>query len=197
MTKGMPGVFYSNIMENNKKKAIVFIDGNNWYHNVKSIIGKPRHINFKKMGKMIAEKFALDVIEIRYYNSVPDIGLGEENYYKHMIFLNNLKKKGIIVNTRKLKKIKVKGEIVRVEKGVDVMISSDMLSKTLLEKKCDCCVLITGDSDYVPMMQLIKKLGKEVLTASVLRGYARELLQGDFRFWILKKNDLNKCTNSE
>jgi uncharacterized LabA/DUF88 family protein len=183
-------------MIKNKKKAIVFIDGNNWYHNVKSVVEKPRHVNIKKLISMISEKFNLNIIEIRYYNSVPDIGLGEEVYYKHMVFLNNLKKQGIVVNTRKLKKIKINGEIVRVEKGIDVMISSDMVSKTLLEKKCDCCVLITGDSDYVPMMQLIKKLGKEVLTVSVLKGYARELLQGDFRFWIIKKNDLNKCMNN-
>jgi uncharacterized LabA/DUF88 family protein len=180
----------------NKKKAIVFIDGNNWYHNVKSIIKKPRQINFKKLSSLISEKFDFNVIEIRYYNSVPDIGLGEENYYKHMVFLNNLKKQGIVVNTRKLKKMKVAGEIVRVEKGIDVMISSDMVLKTHLENKCDCCVLITGDSDYIPMMQLIKKLGKEVLTVSVMKGYARELLKGDFRYWILKKQDLNKCTNN-
>ncbi|MFA5060920.1 MAG: NYN domain-containing protein [Candidatus Pacearchaeota archaeon] len=180
----------------NKKKTIVFIDGNNWYHNVKSIIKKPRQINLKKLSNLIIEKFSLELVEIRYYNSVPDIGLGEENYYKHMVFLNNLKKQGIIVNTRKLKKMNLNGKLVRVEKGVDVMISSDMVRKTLLERKCDCCVLITGDSDYIPMMQLIKKLGKEVLTASVMKGYARELLKGDFRYWILKKQDLNKCINN-
>ena len=73
------------------------------------------------------------------------------------------------------------------------MISADMVSKTLVEDQCDCCVLITGDSDFVPVMQLIKNAKKEVLTASVLKGYARELLQGAFRFWMLKKQDINKC----
>jgi len=72
------------------------------------------------------------------------------------------------------------------------MIATDMISKTLVESECDCCVLISGDSDFVPVMRLIKKFGKEVLTASVLRGYARELLQGEFRFWILKKQDVVK-----
>jgi len=38
-----------------------------------------------------------------------------------------------------------------------------------------------------------KNGGKEVLTVSVISGYARGLLKGDFRFWILKENDLNKC----
>jgi uncharacterized LabA/DUF88 family protein len=176
-----------------KKKAILFIDGNNWYHNVKSVVEKPRAIDFRKLADIIAKNFNLNITEIRYYNSTPDIGLGDENYYKHMVFLASLKQKGLTVNTTKLKKIKTKGEVIRVEKGIDVMIAVDMISKTLLEGECDCCVLISGDSDFVPVMRLIKQAGKEILTTSVLRGYARELLQGEFRFWILKKQDVEKC----
>jgi len=176
-----------------KKKAIMFVDGNNWYHNVKSVVPKPRAIDFRKLSDMIAKHFDLDVVWIRYYNSVPDIELGEENYYKHMVFLAGLKQKGLEVNTTKLKKIRTNGKTLRVEKGIDVMIAMDMASKTLFDKECDCCVLISGDSDFVPAMRLIKNEGKEVLTVSVLRGYARELLQGEFRFWILKKGDVSKC----
>tara|TARA_Y100000310_G_scaffold237278_1_gene240560 strand:+ start:2721 stop:3287 length:567 start_codon:yes stop_codon:yes gene_type:complete len=179
-----------------RKSAIMFIDGNNWYHNIKPIVDKPRSINFKSLSTLISERFNLDIKEIRYYNSIPDIELGDNLYYKHMVFLARLKKQGILVNTRKLKKIKSNGKTLRIEKGIDVMVSADMVSKALVEKNCDCCVLITGDSDFVPVMQLIKRSGKEVLTASVMKGYARELLQGEFRFWILKKSDLNKCRES-
>ncbi len=189
MTQGMPGVLFSMA----KKKAIMFIDGNNWYHNVKSVVEKPRAIDFRKLADMIAGHFDLDFVEIRYYNSVPDIELGEEVYYKHMVFLAGLKQKGLVVNTAKLKKIRTNGKVLRVEKGIDVTIVVDMISKTLLEEECECCVLISGDSDFVPAMRLIKGAGKEVLTTSVLKGYARELLQGEFRFWILKKGDVVKC----
>lgn len=176
-----------------KKKAIVFIDGNNWYHNVKTLVKKPRLIDIKKLSELVGKHFDLNIIEIRYYNSTPDIDLGEDNYYKHMVFLAGLKKKGIIVNTNKLKKIIINGKVIRVEKGVDIMIASDMIRKSVVEGECDSCILISGDSDFVPVIRTIKKSGKEVLTASVLRGYARELLQGEFRFWILKKNDIEKC----
>ena len=176
-----------------KKRAIVFIDGNNWYHNLKSIIGKPRIIELKKLSQMIGEHFDLDIVGIKYYNSVPDIGLGDIVYYKHMVFLDRLKKQGIKVQTRKLKKIKENGKIIRVEKGVDVMIAVDIVSSALVEDRCDSCILISGDSDFVPVMQLVKKAGKEVISVSVMKGYAREMLQGDFRFWMLKKSDLEKC----
>ena len=67
----------------------MFIDGNNWYHSVKRMV-KPRLIDFEKLAALVAEHFDLEILEIRYYNSVPDIGLGEENYYKHMVFLGGL-----------------------------------------------------------------------------------------------------------
>lgn len=168
----------------------MFIDGNNWYHNVKSMGKKPKNFDFIRLAESVGKRFNLDIKEIRYYNSVPDIELGDETYYKHMVFLASLKKKGVVVNTRKLKKIKENGKVIRIEKGIDVMISADMVSKSLVEEECDTCVLVSGDSDYVPVMSLIKRAGKEVLTVSVLKGYARELLQGEFRFWILKKQDL-------
>lgn len=171
----------------------MFIDGNNWYHGIKKIVEKPRMVNFKKLGNLIEKHFNLKIQEIRYYNSIPDIGLGEDNYYKHMVFLAGLKKKGFEVNTNKLKKIRTNGKNIRVEKGIDVMIAVDMINKSIIENKCDCCVLISGDSDFVPAMRLIKKAGKEVLTTSSIKSYARELLQGEFRFWILKKIDLEKC----
>ena len=170
----------------------MFVDGNNWYHNVKSVVKKPRAIDFRKLADMVAKHFDLNIAEIRYYNSVPDIELGEDNYYKHMVFLAGLKQKGLSVSTAKLKKIRTAGKTLRVEKGIDVSIAVDMISKTLLEAECECCVLISGDSDFVPAMRLIKGAGKEVLTASVLKGYARELLQGEFRFWIMKKADVMK-----
>ena len=176
-----------------KKRAIMFIDGNNWYHNVKSVVEKPKSIDFRKMADVIAKRFDLNIVDIRYYNSVPDIEFSEEVYYKHMVFLAGLKQKGLLVRTNKLKKIKADGKSLRVEKGIDVMIVVDMIKKTLLENECECCVLVSGDSDFVPAMRLVKSEGKEILTISVLKGYARELLQGEFRFWIMKKGDVTEC----
>ena len=173
-----------------KRKAIVFIDGSNWYHNSKALV-KPGNIDFIKLSKFICEHFDLNLNEVRYYNSIPDIADGEEVYYKHIKFLEKLKKQGIIVNTRKLKKI-IKDKIV-IEKGVDVLISADMIKKSLVDKSCDVCILVSGDADFIPVMEIIKETKKEAISCSVLQGYARELLQGKFRYFILKKENLDKC----
>lgn len=180
-------------MASAKKKAIIFVDGNNWYHNSKKVIEKPRLVNLKKLADLICKKFDFDLVEIRYYNSIPAITDGAENYYKHMVFLAKLKKSGIKVQTRKLKVIQEKGVEVKVEKGVDVLICSDMFEASLLDKTCDVCILISGDADFLPAMGLVKKRGKEIISASVPNGYSRGLRSGDFRYFVLKKKNLESC----
>jgi len=187
----MPGFTF--FIMNVGKRAIVFVDGNNWYHNVKSLIKKPRGLDFDKIGRIVCERFGLQLVEVRYYNSVPDIDLGEENYYKHMVFLAGLKRKGIVVNTRKLKVINSGGKKLRVEKGVDVKIAADMIDFSLVRDACDVCVLVSGDADFLPAMNVIKRQGREVITTSVGRGYSRDLRSGDFRYVVLKRGDLDLC----
>ena len=64
-----------------KRRAIVFIDGSNFYHNSKSLIDKPSKIDLKSLSKYICDKFQLELNEIRYYNSVPDIADDKTIYY--------------------------------------------------------------------------------------------------------------------
>ena len=52
------------------KKAIIFIDANNWYHNVKKWF-KPGTIDIKKLAKFISDQENLDIVEIRWYASMP------------------------------------------------------------------------------------------------------------------------------
>jgi len=174
-----------------KRDAILFIDGSNFYHNSKLLIDNNKRIDFNRLAKFICDKFNLNLKQIRYYNAIPDIKDNKELYYNHLKFLDNLKKDNIIVRTRKLKYIKsIK---TKIEKGVDVLISSDMIRKTLVDKECKVCILVSGDSDFIPVMEIIKKAGYEVIVCSPKTGFSNELRQGKFRYLILNKEDLGKC----
>jgi len=174
-----------------KREAILFIDGSNFYHNSKSIVKKNKRVDLNCLAEFICDKFDLDLKQIRYYNAVPDIKDNKEIYYNHLSFLDKLKKEGIIVRTRKLKYIKKLK--LKVEKGVDVLIASDMIRKSLVEKECKVCILISGDADFVPSMQIIKNAGYEVIVCSPRDGFSNELRQGRFRYLILKTEDLADC----
>lgn len=62
----------------------------------------------------------------------------------------------------------------------------------LIDNACDVCLLISGDADFVPALELIKKQGKEVLTAMVPWGYSSEIRR-KFPFFILRNETLRKC----
>ena len=205
------------------KKAIIFIDANNWYHNVKNFF-RPGKIDIIKVANFLCKVKNYNLIQIRWYASTPSIKDGEVMYYKHMSFLEHLCKKGVKIITRKLQMFSNKeviekrkniiknldlcwhceplvesvfldlADIKRKEKGIDVWIAVDMIKKSIIDKECDVCILISGDADFVPAFSLIKEIGKEILSCSVPRGYSNELRQ-KFPYFILKKEQLNKCLN--
>lgn len=202
------------------KKAIVFIDANNWYHNLKKWF-KPSDVDISKVVELIATEKDLEISEIRWYASVPDIEDDKAKYMRHMNFLESLRKKGIKVITRKLQKLSNKElkrkredlvsswdlcEICKPiveesfldiadhhqkEKGIDVWIAIDMVENAI-KNNLDTAVLISGDADFVPAFNLIREIKKEVLSSSVPRGYSNELRQ-KFPFLILSKDKLNNC----
>ncbi|MBU2616240.1 MAG: NYN domain-containing protein [Nanoarchaeota archaeon] len=206
---------------NSNKKAVFFIDANNWYHNVKRYYN-PSEIDITKLVILLAESQGFEVDEIRFYASVPSIGDGKTVYYNHLAYLESLRKKGVKVITRKLQKLSNKeilkkkkesldnldlcsdckpivdahfldlADVKRKEKGIDVWIAVDMLKLSVLENECDVCVLISGDADLVPSLEIIKSKGKEVLTAMTPLGYAGELRR-KFPYFIVKPTTLLRC----
>ena len=202
------------------RKAILFIDANNWYHNLKNWF-KPSSIDIKKLSEFISKKMSINITEIRWYTSMPDIGDNPLIYKNQRAFLGNLEKQGVKIITRKLQKLSTKEikkkreellnswDLCKVckpiveesfldisdnhqkEKGIDVWIAIDMVKETIKEN-IDIAVLISGDADFVPAFSLIKEVGKEVLSCSVPRGYSNELRQ-KFPFLVLNKEILTKC----
>jgi uncharacterized LabA/DUF88 family protein len=202
------------------KKAIVFVDANNWYHNIKHLF-KPSHIDITKVAELISKERNIKISEIRWYCSMPSIKGNLLTYKYQRAFLGYLQKKGIKIITRKLQRLsnkellKKRQEFIeswdlckickplveasfldltdhsQKEKGIDVWIAIDMV-KEVIKNNLDYVVLISGDADFIPAFNLIKDFGKEVLSCSVPRGYSNELRQ-KFPFFILKRESLNKC----
>ena len=203
------------------RKAIVFVDANNWYHNVKKL-WNPGEVDILKLAQFLCSVKNYELVEVRWYASTPSIEDGEVMYYKHMSFLQNLQKKGIIVITRKLQRLSNKeilkkkretigsldlcedckplvesafldlGDLKKKEKGIDVWASIDMIKESIIESRCEVCILISGDADFVPALNLVKSKGKEILTVMVPFGYSSELLKTS-PYFILRKETLMKC----
>jgi len=202
------------------KRAIIFIDANNWYHNVKHWF-KPSNIDIIKLGNLISQEYNLDIVEIRWYASMPSIKDNELTYKLQRAFLGNLQKQGVKIITRKLQRLSnyelkkkrkefieswdlcnvckpiVKASFLDIsdnkqkEKGIDVWIAIDMVKEAVLNN-LDTAILISGDADFVPAFNLIKEVKKEVLSCSVPRGYSNELRE-KFPKLILTREKLTTC----
>jgi len=202
------------------KKAIIFIDGNNFYHNLKQMRIKPKNIDFQKLVEFISNHFKLKLHQVKYYNSVPTLRDGKELYYSHLRFIDNLKKiPKFSVKTRKLQvhsttellrekslliesmdlcnscKPIVKenildsiGNVKKKEKGIDVMLAVDLV-ECAIKKEADYLIVLSGDADFIPAMDLARKNNEEVLSVSLAKGYSREL-RGKFKFFVLGKTVL-------
>lgn len=190
------------------------------YHNVKHLF-KPSDIDLEKLKEFISKEKDLDVVEIRWYASMPNMADNELVYKKQRAFLGHLQKEGVKIITRKLQRLSnkelkkkrkdfieswdlcnvckpiVEASFLEIsdhnqkEKGIDVWIAIDMIKESILGD-IDCAVLISGDADFVPAFDLIKELKKDVLSSSVPRGYSNELRQ-KFPYLILDKKILSKC----
>ena len=210
-------------------RAILFIDGNNFYHNLKASKIKPSSIDFAKLQKYICDHFQEEHVKTIYYNSVPDISQGDEVYYNHMRFLSELKKiQKLEVKTRKLQSLStqetkhlMKEEIAHLglcelcrpivlvhwedyigsvsvkEKGVDMLIGVDMIKLCLFDKECDTCILLSGDADFIPAMDLVKNHGKKAVSAALAKGYSFDLRNKHGWFIIDKKRLLESCSKQK
>jgi len=98
-----------------------------------------------------------------------------ENGKKQMRFYDTLRTKGIDVKLVKLKR-NPEGSGEYRQKGVDVYIASDMLGLAY-RNAYDKAILLSGDVDFVKVIEEIKSLGKIVHAAFYQYGKSFDLLK--------------------
>ena len=142
-----------------RRRVMIFIDGSNLYHVLKQNTDK-QNLDYKKF----AEKLCGDreLIRTYYYNirqeSADNPSLGESQER----FLNALYETDYL--EVKLGIWKQRGNTM-VEKGVDVMIAADLIAHAY-EDHYDTAILVSGDADFYPALQVVKDTGKQVEVAA-------------------------------
>jgi uncharacterized LabA/DUF88 family protein len=159
---GLPNLS-ADLKKESNKRAIVFVDANNWYHNLK-LLFKPRKLQRLSNKEILKRK--KEIIE----------NLDLCNNFRPLIEASFLDL----------------ADIKRKEKGIDVWIAIDMIKKSIIDNQCDICILISGYTDFVPAVNLIKQAGKQVLSAFIPFEYSTEL-RNSTQYFIIRKETLIKC----
>ena len=165
-------------MEN---RVAIFIDGSNLYHALRG--------NFKRQDLNFAE-FATKLCGTRrlfrtyYYNVLQDPVQRPDGYREQQEFLDTLRKTPYL--EVRLGSTKV-AQGVSVEKGVDVMLATDLLYFAWNDFY-DVAVLVSGDSDFAYALQAVKNMGKHVEVAYFESGTSKDLLNvADDRYLLNRR----------
>ncbi len=145
-----------------QKKVAIYIDGSNLYYKLKDLdISNTAYFNYGEFSKWLARKRS--IISKRYYVGIvkakEDNKKGQNLRKQQVRLFNHLKssnqnftiKQGYLMNN----------DGVYHEKGVDVKIAVDLLVGAY-EDLYDVAILISSDTDLIPVIKKIKHLGKEI-----------------------------------
>lgn len=130
-----------------------------------------------------------EIVRVYYYDaqSEPE----EEDYESQIQFFNKLDNVDFYETRRASLVRKGKNKGKREQKGVDVLISVDMMSKAY-EDHYDIAIVIMGDRDFLPLIKSVKDLtGKRVFGVLFEGHYSQELMLAFDKHWIVNKSSIN------
>ncbi|MFH1565169.1 MAG: NYN domain-containing protein [bacterium] len=177
------------------KKAIVFIDGSNFYYRLKYLTKDIERVSlldfdYRKFCLWLCGDFEL--IEIRYY--IGAVKRKNHNNKSEKLYDNQQKL------FRKLQKQDAQiilGQLIQHpdktyhEKGVDVRLAVEMI-KFAKENKFDKAFLISSDTDLVPAVEEVLSFNKKVkyIGAADSQSFGLSKVTGDYL--ILRQEDVKQ-----
>jgi uncharacterized LabA/DUF88 family protein len=138
---------------------MVFIDGSNLYHVLTQSCGR-HDLQFDKFALKLANGRKLQ--RIYYYNirqesdTNPNMGVEQGKFLESMYDTPYVEVRLGIWKQR--------GDIM-VEKGVDVMLATDVVTNAYKDHY-DTAIVVSGDADFYPALQAVKDVGKHVEVAA-------------------------------
>ncbi len=158
-------------MTDKTDRVMIFIDGSNLYHSLKSFF-KRTDIDMGKFCQKLLEKRRL--VRIYYYNA--RVGLKEEpeRYRDQQKFFAGIE--AIPYCELRLGRLVYSNwpTAPPYEKGVDILLATDMITHGF-KNNYDTAILVAGDNDFVGAIQAVKDNGKNLEVA--LFGKERTSLQ--------------------
>ena len=146
-----------------KDRIAIFIDGSNHYHIVKDMFKDKLSLNDFNLDKFI--KYLIDgrkLIRTYYYSAPLDVNFDQETYVKQQKFFDKLRKmQNFKLVLCRMQKVKIDGKTIYQVKEDDIHLAVDMV-KLAYNNAYDTAILVSSDGDFVPAIQAVKEVGKNV-----------------------------------
>lgn len=175
---------YFRDVESARERVVMFVDGSNFYHGLKSRIGNTK-IDFEKLPRKLTGQRKL--VRVYYYNAPVDQFAFPDRYAAQQKFFSALD--NVPYLAVKLGRLEPRGK-AWVEKGVDVNIAVDMVTMAY-DDIYDTCILISGDGDFAVAVEAVKSAGKHVEVAYTQANY--QIKKAADKFILLDAEYLEDC----
>jgi len=145
-------------------KIIVFIDNAYLMRVKKHFFNEGLRYNVRNFVETLAKKTKCIVKKIYLYDAPPFQSKKssiKENEKKKLYdkFISRFKKDNIIVREGRTQRLKINNIFVYKQKGVDIYLGMDLASVPLESDDVKGIALVSGDSDFVPVIEKLKKKG--------------------------------------
>ncbi len=184
-------------MENtNKNRAILFIDGNNFYYRQKTLLSGKKEIfilldfNFVNFSKNLIKSDEL--VDIRYYIGAVQRQWGTNKEKSERMYADQQK---LIAKLQQQKIPVILGNLIQHsdksfhEKGVDVRLAVEMI-RLAREDKYDTAYLLSSDTDLVPAVEEVQLLGKRVVYVGISEKQSFGLTKTSDHTILLREEDI-------
>lgn len=157
-------------MRHKEQRVSVFIDAQNLYHSARNLY-KSR-VNFREILKLAVYQRKL----IRAFGYVIRTKTGEEKP-----FFDALTKLGIETRIKDLQEFF--GGLKKADWDVGIVVDAVRIAPSV-----DTIVLISGDGDFIPLVEYLKNQGKRVEVIAFGRSASLKLKQAADEFYDLEKD---------
>jgi len=149
-------------------KVVVFIDNAYFLRLKKYFFKSGIKFSVKNFVENVAKKNNLFVEKIFLYDAPPfqnEQPTPEEKKMKVLYdkFVYRFKGEGIVVREGRTQRLKVDDSFIYKQKGVDMLLGIDVVGILNYFSDLKKVVLLTGDSDFVPVVERLKEIGVEII----------------------------------
>lgn len=187
------------------RDTVVFIDSA-FLEKLSKHFGKGAYLKFDRIlfSVKLAEKQRLNCKAIFYYAASPfqsekptkEEEKKREGYDR---FINKLKEKGVIVREGRCQRLKCEDSFVYKQKAVDILLAMDLMSVPLKYPEIKRIILISSDSDFVPIVRNLEENGVKIVLYTYYEkirdtpfSISNHLVKSVHKYALLTKEDFLK-----
>lgn len=145
-----------------KRRVYVFVDAANILYSQQTLCWR---VDYKRLKEYFEKE--CDLQAIYFYT-----GRVGENH-KQSSFIKKLEQLGYVVKAKEVKRIRISKSAYEWKGNLDVELTIDVLGNI---NNFDTLILMSGDSDFAPLLDAVKAQHKRVLVMSTKGHVAKELL---------------------